>query len=322
MEVVKWGSKPYYAFDEYCKRVYGEKVYKIAVNIGCTCPVRDGTIHSDGCIFCSAGGSGEFAAAGSGSTDLTAQLEEGKERIHEKYNGHKFIAYFQPYTNTYGDPDYLRACYLSALSDEEVVGISIATRPDCLDPEICEVLSEVHAAFPEKSLWIELGLQTIHPETIQYIRRGYDNSVFEDALHKLHRMQIPVIVHVILGLPGEDRSHMLSTIEYLNTFPIFGIKLQLLHVLVDTDLAKDYSERKFETLTRAEYISLLIDCLEHLSPEIVIHRLTGDGPRNLLIAPTWSTDKKNLLNQLLQEMKRLESYQGKLYTGAKTFTTV
>ena len=322
MSEVKWGSKPYYAFDEYCRRVYGEKVYKIAINIGCTCPVRDGTIHSDGCIFCSAGGSGEFAVAGSGSTDLTEQLEEGKNRIHEKYNGQKFIAYFQPFTNTYGDPEYLRACYLSALSDEEVVGISIATRPDCLGPEICEVLSEVQQTYPNKSLWIELGLQTIHRETIQYIRRGYENSVFEDAVHRLHEMHIPVIVHVILGLPGEDRDHILSTIEYLNTFPIFGVKLQLLHVLVDTDLAKDYTDRKFETLTRSEYVRLVIDCLEHLSPEIVIHRLTGDGPRNLLIAPTWSTDKKNILNQLLKEMKLSESYQGKYYSGDKPFQTI
>ena len=322
MSEVKWGSKPYYAFDEYCRRVYGEKVYKIAINIGCTCPVRDGTIHSDGCIFCSAGGSGEFAVAGSGSTDLTEQLEEGKNRIHEKYNGQKFIAYFQPFTNTYGDPEYLRACYLSALSDEEVVGISIATRPDCLGPEICEVLSEVQQTYPNKSLWIELGLQTIHRETIQYIRRGYENSVFEDAVHRLHEMHIPVIVHVILGLPGEDRDHILSTIEYLNTFPIFGVKLQLLHVLVDTDLAKDYTDRKFETLTRSEYVRLVIDCLEHLSPEIVIHRLTGDGPRNLLIAPTWSTDKKNILNQLLKEMKLSESYQGKYYSGDKPLQTI
>ncbi|MBR1471820.1 MAG: TIGR01212 family radical SAM protein [Lachnospiraceae bacterium] len=315
-----WGNKPYYSFDAYCKSVYGEKVYKIALNIGCTCPVRDGTIHSDACIFCSAGGSGEFAAAPSGQTpDLPAQLAAGKERIRRKYGGSRFIAYLQPYTNTYGDPAYLKDCYTAALADEEVVGLSIATRPDCLGPEIMAVLDAVREDFPEKSLWIELGLQTIHRKTVQYIRRGYETSVFEEAVHTLHTHHIPVIVHVILGLPGEDRSQILTTIEYLNTFPIFGIKLQLLHVLMGTDLAKDYAERKFETLTRTEYIQLLIDCLEHLSPQTVIHRLTGDGPRDLLIAPLWSTDKKNILNQLLKEMERLGSYQGKAFSGADRF---
>ncbi|MCR5250202.1 MAG: TIGR01212 family radical SAM protein [Lachnospiraceae bacterium] len=317
MEQRRWGDRPYYSLDHYFRSVYGEKIYKLALHAGCTCPVRDGTLDTRGCIFCSEGGSGEFASAlpltPEGEPSIREQLDMGMERISEKYHGRHCLAYLQPYTNTYGDPERLRGIYTALLSDDRVVGLSIATRPDCLSEPILQVLRALKQLFPEKALWVELGLQTIHPASIRYIRRGYDNSVFEEAAHRLHRLGIPLIVHTIIGLPGESREDLYSTIEYINTFPIFGIKLQLLHVLEGTDLAADYAARRFEVLTEEEYLDLLIGSLERLSPEIVIHRLTGDGPRSILLAPLWSTDKKNVLNHLHAEMERRGSYQGKRY---------
>lgn len=326
MEQRRWGDKPYYSLDHYFRSIYGEKIYKVALHAGCTCPVRDGRLDDKGCIFCSAGGSGEFASAlpirEDGRPDVEAQLDAGMRRISEKFRGSHCIAYLQPYSNTYGDPEYLRNIYVSLLSDPRVVGLSIATRPDCLPEEIMDILKDLKERFPEKSLWIELGLQTIHPQSVKYIRRHYDNSVFEDAVHRLSAIDIPVIVHCIIGLPGEDRELFYSTIEYINTFNVFGIKLQLLHVLEGTDLAADYDARRFETLSEEEYISLLAGALERLSPDIVIHRLTGDGPRNILIAPLWSTDKKNVLNHLLSHMERNGSYQGRKYRAPSGFTTI
>ncbi len=316
MEHLRWNGKPYYSLDSYFRSVYGEKIYKISLDGGFTCPVRDGSISDKGCIFCSAGGSGEFSAASLLSSErpsISEQIAAGKEFIRSKYSGNHFVAYLQPYTNTYGPIDRLRAVYTEALSDKDIIGLSIATRPDCLGPEVLSLLEEMRMAFPQKFIWIELGLQTIHPATIRYIRRGYDTSVFEAAMHSLMGLHIPVIVHLILGLPGEDRSMMLSNIEYINTFPIFGIKLQLLHVLKDTDLASDYAARKFDVLTRDEYIDIVIDCLEHLSPDTVIHRVTGDGPKSILIAPAWSANKKGVLNLLHSEMESRGSYQGRLY---------
>ena len=326
MEQRRWGDKPYYSLDHYFRSIYGEKIYKVALNAGCTCPVRDGQLDERGCIFCSAGGSGEFAAAlpinEDGKPDVEAQLDAGMRRISEKFRGSHCIAYLQPYSNTYGDPVYLRNIYVSLLSDPRVVGLSIATRPDCLPEEIMSVLKDLKERFPEKSLWIELGLQTIHPASVRYIRRHYDNSVFEDAVHRLRSLNIPIIVHCIIGLPGEGAEQLYSTIEYINTFNVFGIKLQLLHVLDGTDLAADYDARLFETLSEEEYIALLRGALERLSPDIVIHRLTGDGPRNILIAPLWSTDKKNILNRLLSDMESHGSYQGKRFSAPSGFTTI
>ncbi len=314
MEHLRWNGKPYYSLDSYFKGVYGEKIYKISIDGGFTCPVRDGSISSGGCIFCSAGGSGEFSASALGSDrSISEQLEYGKKFIASKFGGSHYVAYLQPFTNTYGPADRLRSVYTEALSDPDIIGLSIATRPDCLGPEVLSVLKETKEAFPEKFIWIELGLQTIHPATIKYIRRGYDTSVFETAMRRLFDLHIPVIVHLILGLPGEDASMMLSNIEYINTFPVFGVKLQLLHVLKDTDLAVDFYERKFDILSKKEYLNILIDCLEHLNPETVVHRVTGDGPKSLLIAPTWSSDKKSMLNDLHREMELRGSYQGRFY---------
>ena len=320
-----WGVKPYYSLDYYFKSIYGEKIYKIALNGGMTCPNRDGVIDTRGCIFCSKGGSGEFAApidnmGGTVEEGVRASMAEAKQRISTKVGKNvRYVAYFQAYTNTYAPVDYLRSLYTAALEDPEVVGLSIATRPDCLSEDVLILLDELGTEYADKFIWVELGLQTIHRQTAKYIRRGYELDVFEDAVRKLNGLSIPVIVHVILGLPGESQQDMLATVEYLNTFRIFGIKLQLLHVLEGTDLAKDYEARAFETMTMDEYIDMVIRCLERLCQDIVIHRVTGDAPRNELIAPLWSTDKKRVLNTLLQEMTSRNTYQGRLYENAGYF---
>ena len=303
-----WLDRPYYSLDAYCKNRYGAKVYKIALDAGLTCPNRDGTLGTRGCIFCSAGGSGDFAVKPMHS--VAEQLKTGQEMFGKKKTGNLFIAYFQAYTNTYGDPDYLAEIYEEALKQPQIVGISIATRPDCLPDAILDLLAALKEKYPTKDIWVELGLQTIHNTTAAYIRRGYKLEVFDDAVAKLKALDIPVIVHVILGLPGETKDMVLETIQYLNRLCIFGIKLQLLHVLKDTDLANDYLADKFETLSKEDYMSLLISCLKQLSPDIVVHRLTGDGPKDLLIAPTWSLYKRDFFNTLHRHLKQTGEYQG------------
>ena len=285
-----WNGKPYHSFDYMLKERFGEKIYKVALNGGMTCPNRDGTLGSRGCIFCSAGGSGDFA--GNRQDSITQQIEKQAASIRQKRGVAKFIAYFQAYTNTYAPVDYLRKIYTKAISHPDIVAVSIGTRPDCLDKDILQLLDELNQ---KKPVWVELGLQTIHETTAQYIRRGYPLSCFEQAVSELRKRNLDVIVHTILGLPGENRNDILSTIEYLNHQDIQGIKLQLLHVLKGTDLADDYLAGKFQVYTMEEYLDLVIDCLEHLNPEIVIHRLTGDGPKDLLIAPLWSSTKRTVL---------------------------
>lgn len=303
-----WNGKPYHSFDYMLKERFGEKIYKVALDAGMTCPNRDGTLGSRGCIFCSAGGSGDFA--GSRQDSITQQIEKQAASIRQKRGVAKFIAYFQAYTNTYAPVDYLRKIYTEAISHPDIVAISIGTRPDCLDADILQLLDELNQ---KKPVWVELGLQTIHEATAQYIRRGYPLSCFEQAVSELRKRNLDVIVHTILGLPGESKNDILSTIEYLNHQDIQGIKLQLLHVLKGTDLAEDYLAGKFQVYTMEEYLELVIDCLEHLNPEIVIHRLTGDGPKNLLIAPLWSSAKRTVLNALHRECKLHHSFQGKQY---------
>ena len=303
-----WNGKPYHSFDYMLREKFGEKIYKVALNGGMTCPNRDGTLGSRGCIFCSAGGSGDFA--GNRQDSITEQIEKQTASIRQKRGVAKFIAYFQAYTNTYAPVDYLRKIYTEALSHPDIVAISIGTRPDCLDEDILQLLDELNQ---KKPVWVELGLQTIHETTAQYIRRGYALSYFETAVSELRKRNLDVIVHTILGLPGESKNDILSTIEYLNHQDIQGIKLQLLHVLKGTDLADDYFKGKFQVYTMEEYLDLVIDCLEHLNPEIVIHRLTGDGPKDLLIAPLWSSAKRTVLNTLHRECKLRHSFQGKQY---------
>lgn len=273
-----------------------------------TCPNRDGTLGSRGCIFCSAGGSGDFA--GSRQDSITQQIEKQAASIRQKRGVAKFIAYFQAYTNTYAPVDYLRKIYTEAISHPDIVAISIGTRPDCLGEDILQLLDELNQ---KKPVWVELGLQTIHETTARYIRRGYPLSCFEQAVSELRKRNLDVIVHTILGLPGESKNDILSTIEYLNHRDIQGIKLQLLHVLKGTDLAEDYLAGKFQVYSMEEYLELVIDCLEHLNPEIVIHRLTGDGPKDLLIAPLWSSAKRTVLNTLHRECKLRHAFQGKQY---------
>lgn len=303
-----WNGKPYHSFDYMLKERFGEKIYKVALDAGMTCPNRDGTLGSRGCIFCSAGGSGDFA--GSRQDSITQQIEKQAASIRQKRGVAKFIAYFQAYTNTYAPVNYLRKIYTEAISHPDIVAISIGTRPDCLDADILQLLDELNQ---KKPVWVELGLQTIHEATAQYIRRGYPLSCFEQAVSELRKRNLDVIVHTILGLPGESKNDILSTIEYLNHRDIQGIKLQLLHVLKGTDLAEDYLAGKFQVYSMEEYLELVIDCLEHLNPEIVIHRLTGDGPKDLLIAPLWSSAKRTVLNTLHRECKLRHAFQGKQY---------
>ena len=308
----EWHGKPYYSLDSYCKNTFHHKCYKIALNARMSCPNRDGTLGTRGCIFCSRGGSGDFAVDMAGKS-MPEQLTEGMAKFGSKATGQDLIAYFQAYTNTYAPLPYLEEVYRSALDHPDVCGISIATRPDCLGIEVLDLLAKLRDEYPDKFLWIELGLQTIHEDTARYIRRGYPLSCFEQACADLKALQIPFIVHTILGLPGEMNIQLLQTMDYLNRIQPFGIKLQLLHVLKDTDLADDYLAGKFEVLTFDAYIDLVISCLAHLSPDIVIHRVTGDGPKNLLIAPTWSTDKRSVLNELHHRMKKQDIRQGDLF---------
>lgn len=303
-----WNGKPYHSFDYMLKERFGEKIYKVALDAGMTCPNRDGTLGSRGCIFCSAGGSGDFA--GSRQDSITQQIEKQAASIRQKRGVAKFIAYFQAYTNTYAPVDYLRKIYTEAISHPDIVAISIGTRPDCLGEDILQLLDELNQ---KKPVWVELGLQTIHETTARYIRRGYPLSCFEQAVSELRKRNLDVIVHTILGLPGESKNDILSTIEYLNHRDIQGIKLQLLHVLKGTDLAEDYLAGKFQVYSMEEYLELVIDCLEHLNPEIVIHRLTGDGPKDLLIVPLWSSAKRTVLNTLHRECKLRHAFQGKQY---------
>lgn len=314
-----WHNKPYYSLDAYCKNTYGHKCYKIALNGGMTCPNRDGFLDTRGCIFCSAGGSGEFASTGS---DIEEQIQNGLALFGNKKVGNHFIAYFQAYTNTYASVEYLRMLYTQALSRTQICGISIATRPDCLGDDILQLLHELKNTFPDKFIWIELGLQTIHETTAGYIRRGYTLSCFEEAVQNLTRLEIPYIVHIILGLPGETPQMIYETIQYLNLKKPFGVKLQLLHVLSGTDLATDYHNGLFQVYEKEEYLMILIHCLELLSPDIVVHRTTGDGPKHLLIAPKWSLNKRDFLNSLHQKMKHLNTYQGRLFHATKSIDSI
>ena len=279
----------------YLRNKYGKKLYKVSINAGLTCPNRDGTCGNRGCIFCSESGSGDFAE--DPLLSVTEQIERGKRRVLAKMpkEGCGYIAYFQSFTNTYAPVKRLRSIYKEAVDHPEIEIISIATRPDCLGEDVLDLLSEINEAKP---VWVELGLQTIHADTAGYIRRGYDLPVFDEAVTNLKERGLETIVHVILGLPGESEEDMLETVRYVAKSGVSGIKLQLLHVLKGTDLAKDYAAGLFECLTLEEYVSIVQRCLEIIPDDMVIHRMTGDGARRNLIAPLWSTDKKRVLNMI------------------------
>lgn len=295
----------YYSLNEYLKSTFGEKVYKISLNGGMTCPNRDGTIDTRGCIFCSRGGSGEFAA--SAVLDIKNQIEQAKQRIKAKTDCRKFIAYFQPFTNTYASVEYLEKIFTQAIEGDEIVALSIATRPDCLGDDVLALLDRLNRI---KSVWVELGLQTIHKQTSDYIRRGYELEVYDTAVRNLHRIGINVITHIILGLPNESKEMMLETVKYVGE-RTDGVKLQLLHILKDTDLLDDYNAGKFKALTIEEYIDILCDCIEILPQNVIIHRITGDGDKKLLVAPLWSADKKNVLNSINRIFSQRNITQGK-----------
>ena len=282
----------YRSLNSYLRETFGCKVYKLALSAGCTCPNRDGTLGSRGCIFCS--GSGEFAA--SAALPVAEQITQAKRLVAAKAGPDaRYIAYFQDYSNTYASADTLRPLFMAAIEQRDICALSIATRPDCLPPEILTLLSELQKRKP---VWVELGLQTIHAATAQYIRRGYPLSVFDSAVRQLKALDVHVIAHMILGLPGETPEMMVQTARYIGQSGADGIKLHLLHVLSGTDLAEDYAAGKFETMTLGAYLAVLEDCLRVLPRNLVIHRMTGDGAKRGLIAPLWSADKKRVLNAI------------------------
>ena len=314
LDMNAWNGKPYHSFDHMLKERFSEKVYKVALNGGMTCPNRDGTLGNRGCIFCSAGGSGDFAE--NLQTDVWDQIEAAKKHVSNKTGSDKninYIAYFQSFTNTYGPVSYLKPLFERAISHPDIAALSIATRPDCLGDDIIDLLKELNS---KKPVWVELGLQTIHDKTAHFIRRGYELPVFENALNRLKKAGLTVIVHVILGLPGETTDQMKETVKYLADQPIDGIKLQLLHILKGTDLADIYQKDPFHVFSMEEYIDLVIDCITLLPPRITIHRITGDGPKNLLIAPLWSGNKRLVLNQMHKRLKERGAWQGQYYLSS------
>lgn len=283
----------YYSLNKYLRDTFGDKVYKLSLNAGFTCPNRDGKLGTKGCIFCSAGGSGDFAE--SSSLSITQQIERGKEKVAKKIKSGKYIAYFQAYTNTYAPVEILKNKYMEAVNHKDIVALSVATRPDCLGDDVLKLLDEINKIKP---VFVELGLQTIHERTARYIRRGYTLDVYDKAVSDLKKIGVNTVVHLILGLPGETKQDMLDSVKYVCESGIDGIKLQLLHVLKNTDLEKDYAQGKFKTLEMDEYLDILKSCVDIIPDNIVIHRLTGDGAKKDLISPLWSADKKKVLNAI------------------------
>ena len=328
-----WKGRRFHALDIYLKNTYGKKLYKLPLSAKVSCPNRDGKVSTGGCIFCSEGGSGDFA--GDARLSITEQIEEGKTKLSSKYSGSSYIAYFQSFTSTYAHIDYLREIFYEAINHPEVEILSIATRPDCLGADVLALLDELNHIKP---VWVELGLQTSKKESIDLINRGYENSIYEKAISDLKAIGIHVISHIILGLPGESKSDMLASVKYATDLGTDGIKLQLLHILRNTPLGDAYlrqldsidaqskegdnladmSTQTFlekaliRILTEEEYIEILAACLEIIPQEVVIHRITGDGPKNLLIAPTWSGNKKKVLNNINHFLKENNTFQGKM----------
>lgn len=298
--------KHYYSLNEYYKSKYGKKVYKLSLNGGMTCPNRDGTLDTRGCIFCGNGGSGEFAE--SFRLSVSEQIERAKSRVRAKTHDNAYIAYFQPFSNTYASVEYLRNLYYEAIAPDEIVGLSVATRPDCLPDDVLSLLCEINKIKP---LTVELGLQTIHEHTAEYIRRGYKLSVYDEAVEKLHSIGAEVVTHLIIGLPGESRDMMFDSAEYVGRVTD-GVKLQLLHMIEGTDLAVEFANGVFDALSLEEYADILAGCIERIKQDVVIHRLTGDGDKRSLIAPLWSADKKRVLNYINKYFDENNVIQGSL----------
>lgn len=290
----------YTSLNQYLKVRFGTKIYKIALDGGFTCPNRDGTLGTRGCIFCSKGGSGDFAE--SRKLSIYDQIEQGKRKVAGKIKDGKYIAYFQAFTNTYASVDRLESLYMQAIEHEDIVALSIGTRPDCLDDNVIELLERLNKIKP---IFVELGLQTIHDDSAKYIRRGYELSVYDDAVRRLHKAGLNVVTHLIIGLPNETKNDMLKSVEYVCNVTD-GIKLQLLHILKGTDLEAQYNDGKIKVLTLDEYCDIICDCIKIIPKNVVVHRLTGDGAKKDLIAPLWSADKKNVLNALNKRINEIQ----------------
>ncbi len=305
---MRWGEKPYHSLDYELKKQFGKKVYKLALDGGMTCPNRDGTLGTGGCIFCSQGGSGDFAAVSDGCENVWQQIEKARQQVAGKIGSQgPFIAYFQSYTNTYAPTGYLEKLFLKAIEHPLVAGLSVGTRPDCLPEDTVKLLEKLNQRKP---VWVELGLQTIHERTACFIGRGYELPVFEDAYRRLKKAGITVVVHVILGLPGENREMMLETVDYLGRIPADGIKLQLLHILKGTRLALVYETEPFKILSLEEYTDLVVEAIARLPQSVVIHRISGDGPKALLVEPLWSGNKRLVLNTIGKKFRENGLYQG------------
>ena len=305
-EKKSWGQKRYYSYNTYLRQKHGQKVGKLSLSAGLGCPNRDGTVSVGGCVFCSEDGSGTFA--GCPERTIKEQLAEQKNVQLGKWNVKKFIAYFQSYTNTYGDVDKLRSLYLNAIEDPDVCGLAIATRPDCLGDDVLDLLEDIN----EKThLWVELGLQTIHERTASWINRGYGLDVFDRSVKLLIDRGIEVVVHVIFGLPGETEDDMMETIKHIAALGLSGVKIHLLHIIAGTKLNEIYESKPFKVLEKDEYIDLVVKALELLPPEIVIHRFTGDGAKDTLVAPRWPLHKRSVLNGIDKRLRELDTWQSK-----------
>jgi radical SAM protein (TIGR01212 family) len=302
----------YYSLNTYLKETFGEKVYKLSLALATTCPNRDGTLGYGGCIFCGEKGAGEFAAGPNNS--VADQIAQAKERIAAKTDARKFIAYFQSFTGTYLPLDVMRGAFMQAAKTDDVCIVSVATRPDCLGPEVVRLLAEISRIKP---VWVELGLQTANENTAAYIRRGYPLAVYDDAVRRLHEAGLSVVTHMILGLPSETKQDMLHTAAQIARAKSDGIKLKSLYVLKGTDLEKDYAAGRFSVLTKEAYIDILTDIIDILPEGMVIHRLTGDGDRKMLVAPAWSADKKDVRNSIQRAMIRKNTLQGRKWPEIK-----
>ena len=296
--------------NDFLKEKFNEKIYKVSLDGGFTCPNRDGKVSRGGCIFCSENGSGDFTATKLKS--IHAQIEEQIDLVSKKYKGDKYIAYFQNFTNTYAEVSYLRKIYEEALSHEKIVGLAIATRPDCLEDDVLELLAELNK---KTFLWVELGLQTLNDDVAKYFNRAYETEIYKEASEKLNRLNIKFVTHIIIGLPKEEEEDYLKTTIFAQNCGTWGIKLHLMYVVKNTPLEKLYLNGDLKVNTKEEYVEKVINILENISPEIVVHRLTGDGDRETLVAPLWSIKKIDVLNSIHKELKRRNTYQGKLYYG-------
>ena len=299
-----------YMSNDFLKEKFNEKIYKVSLDGDFTCPNRDGKVSRGGCIFCSENGSGDFTATKLKS--IHAQIEEQIDLVSKKYKGDKYIAYFQNFTNTYAEVSYLRKIYQEALSHEKIVGLAIATRPDCLEDDVLELLAELNK---KTFLWVELGLQTLNDDVAKYFNRAYETEIYKEASEKLNRLNIKFVTHIIIGLPKEENDDYLKTAIFAQNCGTWGIKLHLMYVVKNTPLEKLYLNGDLKVNTKEEYVEKVVNVLENISSEIVVHRLTGDGDRETLVAPLWSIKKIDVLNSIHKELKRRNTYQGKLYYG-------